>query len=1217
MMIVGQKGGKGGGGSSRTPVEAPDSLRSKSYARFIDVISCGEIEGPVAQAQSVYFGDVQLQDEQEHYNFANVAIEWRNGAIRQTPSAICETSEVTSDINTEIKKINPVVRSIAAPEADIARITINVPGLSQQNKSNGDVNGTKVELSVEYQPSGGQWIAAGSIIIEGKTSSAYNREHSFRLTGSSPWNVRVTRITEDSTSQTLQNKTIWSKLTTVFEEKMIYPGVAYVGVQIDAEQFSSIPTRGYHCRGIKIRVPSNYTPQTRQYLGDWDGTFVVKYSNNPVWIYFDLITNKIYGAGQYINEDMLDKWSLYQIAKYCDELVPDGFGGVEPRFTCNIYIQTRQEAYKLIKDLTSVFRAMSYWASGSLSLVQDSPKIPMYQFNNTNVVDGQFNRSGSNIKTRHNVALVTWNDPKNRYKQAVEYVEDAEAIVKMGYVAETEVVAFGCTSRGQARRLGKWLLYTEQYESEIITFSCGQDGVIPMPGEVIQVSDVHRAGERRGGRVKEGSTIHRILLDAEVNVPRGSTLSVINVEGKLEQRAIRQHGNLTEIEVFPAFHSLTENSTWIIASQELQPELYRVVSVSEGDDSTYAISAVDYNPAKFAYIERNEALTERDTSNNTLATGVKNVVVSDEIYRGLGGSIQTKMIVSYMPSTQLTSRYQIEYRAGNDNWQQLEPTTLTSVEIPNVKDGVNYQIKIRTSNILGVWSNHDEIQTYRPIGRLRPPHNVTGLRHRSAEQEGLFLVWDLSPDIDLEYYEIKEGQTFQKSRSLAKIKANEFNLGFISDKKHTYWLSAVDSSGISSEIPTALSVQISAGRIPSMTAEVVGEDVLLQWDEVVGSAFAAAYYEVKKGNEILANVKSSAFKFKADFNGAKNFSVTAIDLAGNRSQSAHSELIIHSPLPTQISQQVIDNYVMLRWQSAKTTLPILYYELRKGEDFAQAEFITNIDGLAFPQFETAGGLYKYWIVGVDSAGNQGEPSFIQANISQPPDYTLKHDRYSKFNGVTHNAANINGRLCIGVAKGESWKRHFTSRNWRTPRAQIRAGLTKYLQPTLAEGYYSEEIDYGTILTSSKITLQPTIITQDSYQVRYYIAVRADRNSPWREHFQSEVYETQFRYLKFRIEITQAAAPVIFNAINIKLDQKQKTDGGTVFADKTHPKGTWVNFGVSFIDAGLPVLTPQAKVPMLAVSDFKDEPKPTGFYVLLFDKNGQRASGNVGWVVKGV
>ncbi|MCL7768636.1 host specificity protein J [Pasteurella multocida] len=1215
MQITGGKGGKGGGGG-RTPVEARDSLRSLSYAKFIDVISCGEISGPVDGLKSVYFGDIPLQDENGNFNFKNVAIEYRTGTVKQPPSEICETTEVTTDINTEVKKNKPIIRSITAPEADIARVTITVPGLSHQNKSNGDINGTKVELQVEYQANGSQWIDAGKIVIDGKTTSSYNREHSFRLTGESPWSVRVTRLTEDSESQTLQNKTIFSKLTTVFEEKLTYPGVAYVGVQIDAEQFSSIPARGYHCRGIKLKVPSNYDPITRLYTGDWDGTFAVKYSNNPVWIYFDLLTNEEYGAGEYIKEDMLDKWSMYQIAKYCDELVPDGFGGYEPRFTCNAYIQTRQEAIKLLRDLTSVFRAMSYWASGTQILVQDSPKEPMYQFNNTNVVDGQFSRSGSNIKTRHNVALVTWNDPKKFYKQSVEYIEDADAIIKMGYISQTEVVAFGCTSRGQARRLGKWLLYTEQHESEVVTFSCGQDGAIPVPGEVIQVSDVHRAGERRGGRVKTGSTVNQIILDAAVEITKASTISIVNEEGKLEQRNITQRGSLTEININPAFTSVTEDSTWIIASSDIEPELYRVVAVAEGESGTYTISALSYNPSKFSHIENGENLIEYDTTNNTLETGVKNVVISDEIYRGLGGSIQTKIVVSYEPATSLTSRYQVEYRAGNDNWQQLEPTTLTSVDIPNVRDGIAYQIRIKTSNVLGVWSHDDPVTIYEPIGKLRPPHNVTNLRHKVVTQEGVFLVWDLSPDIDLEYYEIKKGDTYESAQLVAKIKANKFNLGFIQAGSHKYWLSAVDSSEVRSETPTEIQFTISSGEVINLNAEIVGDEVLLTWNETQNNSFSTELYEVKKDDEVLALVKSTSFKFKSDFSGNKTFKVTAIDLGENRSASAQAQLIIHQPTQVSISQQVIDNYVMLRWQSAKATLPIVYYELKKGDTFDTAEFITNIDGLAFPQFETVGGLYKYWIVGVDSAGNRGEPQFTHANVAQPPDYILKYDYNSEYDGVKNGSDKIDGKLYLPI-KNETWKQHFQSNNFTTPQSQINAGFPIYLQPTAISGYYEEEMDYGTVLASSKISLTPKIVSAGNYDISYYIAVKQNESDSWREHNQASVYETNFRYLKFRITVSNARQPVVIEQLNLKLDQKQKTDGGTVQANASDVNGTWVSFSTEFIDASIPVLTPQSKQPLFATSDFKDEPRPKGFYVFLFDKNGNRVSGKVGWVVKGV
>ncbi len=463
---------------------------------------------------------------------------------------------------------------------------------------------------------------------------------------------------------------------------------------------------------------------------------------------------------------------------------------------------------------------------------------------------------------------------------------------------------------------------------------------------------------------------------------------------------------------------------------------------------------------------------------------------------------------------------------------------------------------------------------------------------------------------------LKKGGTYESAQLVAKIKANEFNLGFIQAGNHKCWLSAVDSSEVRSETPTEIQFTISSGEVINLNAEIVGDEVLLTWRETQNGSFSTELYEVKKDDEVLALVKSTSFKFKADFSGNKTFTVTAIDLGGNRSASAQAQLIIHQPTQVSISQQVIDNYVMLRWQSAKATLPIVYYELKKGDTFDTAEFITNIDGLAFPQFETVGGLYKYWIVGVDSAGNRGEPQFTHANVAQPPDYILKYDHNSEYDGVKNGSDKIDGKLYLPLKK-ETWKQHFQSNNFTSPKSQIDRGFPLYLQPTAASGFYEEEMDYGTVLASSKISLTPKIVSAGNYDISYYIAVKEKASDSWREHNQASVYETNFRYLKFKITVSNARQPVVIEQLNLKLDQKQKTDGGTVQANASDVNGTWVSFSTEFIDASIPVLTPQSKQPLFATSDFKDEPRPKGFYVFLFDKNGNRVSGKVGWVVKGV
>ena len=382
----------------------------------------------------------------------------------------------------------------------------------------------------------GEWAAETGInTISGKCSSAYERQHSFRVVGDAPFLVRVTRVTPDSTTAYLVNKTYFSSIAYAIEEKFRYPGSVLVATRISAEQFSSIPTRAYRCKMLKVKIPTNYNPLTRVYTGSWDGTFKVAWTNNPAWCFYDLITNTRYGLGERIPASSVDKWALYEIARYCDELVPNTDGTMEPRFTCNVLIQTREEAYRVISDFASIFRGMTYWGNGTIVPVQDSPKIPAYAFTNANVVDGLFEYQSTNISTRYNTCAVTWNNLEDFGRRWVEYVEDTEAIARLGYVNETQVVAFGCTSRGMAQRVGRWLLYTNNYETDLITFSTGLEGVLPRPGEAIQVSDSLRSQDRRGGRIKS-STLSEIVIDNPFTFVSGKTytVSVIGSDGVLQ-----------------------------------------------------------------------------------------------------------------------------------------------------------------------------------------------------------------------------------------------------------------------------------------------------------------------------------------------------------------------------------------------------------------------------------------------------------------------------------------------------------------------------------------------------------------------------------------------------------------------------------------------------------------------------------------------------------
>ena len=529
--IRGAGGGKDGGGGAAGGVEDPNTLHSTGNAQIIDLVSEGEIEGLVDGAKSIFFDDTPLQDSAGNYNFEDVVWDERKGGQGQAyiPGFESVGSQKAVGIKIEKSGATPtgVIRTLTNSNMDAIRVSMYTNTFAH-TEDNGDTHGTSVEYEISFQvDNSGSWITQGTFTKEGKTTARYDWSHRFPIPAS--WKtagftqvaIRLKRLTDDSEDQTLRNDIYWHTHTEIIDNKFSYPNSALMGIKLDAKQFGHVPRRGYEIKGVKVKVPSNYTPydpnvtQVGDFLYDsiWNGTFDVKWTCNPAWIYYDILTNDRYGLGQFLDDYNIDKWSLYQIARYCDAVdddgkyvgVPSGFMDgattkVEPRFACNLYLQGANEAYKVLSDLASIFRGLVYWDQGLVSAIQDSPKLPVFHFTESNVLGGDFTYTGSSKKARHNVVLVTWNDPANGYKQTVEYVEDREGIQRYGMV-EKSVIAFGCTSRGQAQRVGKWILYTERLETEGITFSTGFEGAPVRPGDLIKVSDKHRAGVRYGGRI--------------------------------------------------------------------------------------------------------------------------------------------------------------------------------------------------------------------------------------------------------------------------------------------------------------------------------------------------------------------------------------------------------------------------------------------------------------------------------------------------------------------------------------------------------------------------------------------------------------------------------------------------------------------------------------------------------------------------------------------
>lgn len=586
-----------------------------------------------------------------------------------------------------------------------------------------------------------------NIYISGKTRSRYQRSIKLQLPAPGPWDIRVTRITPDSTTAALQNASYFESYTEIIDTKLSYPNSALFGLSIDARQFNSIPTRAYDIYGIKIKVPDNYNPVTREYTGEWSGNFKIAWTDNPVWIFYDLVTNSRYGLGQFIQAETIDKWALYPISKYCDEFVPNGFGGQEPRFSCNIFVQTRYEAYDLLMQLASVFRSMIFWSAGQVTCVQDSPSNPIALFTASNVIGGQFNYSGSSAKTRHTTCLVTWNDPKDRYKQKVEYVEDEEGIAKFG-VIQAEILAFGCTSRGQAHRMGRWLLYSERMETETVTFKAGMDSALIYPGAIIQTQDQFRSGKRLGGRILAVPSLSEITVDSAVEIEAGKVynLSVVLPDGSIESSTVTNPiGTYSSLTVSPAFtQQPMDYAIWVLSASDLLPESWRVVSIAEEEQGVISISALAYRKDKYDAIEKNLILEPIPTStiDVTSPSAVLNLNVTEELYLVSASVVSNAVYVSWTGNSPL---YVVSYSSNAINPINVETTT-PSYSFKGIPPG-KYTFSVTPVNAFGIKGATTSV-VKEIYGLSAKPADVTGLA-MSVLSGAAYITFNASQDLDV------------------------------------------------------------------------------------------------------------------------------------------------------------------------------------------------------------------------------------------------------------------------------------------------------------------------------------------------------------------------------------------------------------------------------------------------------------------------------------
>lgn len=876
-------GGKGRGGSARAAQESPDSLRSRAYARVLDLVSEGEIEGLVDGLKSVYLDETPIENPDGSLNFTGVTLHTRNGSQHQAYVPGFSAVENEINVNVELKASQPVIRSIAKRDIDALRVKVSLPSLTRQNTSNGDLLGSVVSISIDLQNQGAGFREVVKDTISGKTTSRYQRSYYVKLSGAGPWQLRVRRLTPDSTLSSLQDRTYVESYTEIIETKLRYPNSALVGLRVDAAQFASIPRRSYDLKLLRIRVPSNYNPTTRNYTGVWDGTFKVAWSDNPAWCFYDLLTNDRYGLGHHIPQAQIDKWALYQAGQYCDARVPDGRGGFEPRFTCNLYLQTREQAYKVVQDLASVFRAMVYWSGGAITVSQDAPSDPVFQFAPANVIDGEFAYQGSSAKARHTVAMVSWNDPLDFYRQKVEYVEDLEGIARYG-VVQTEVFALGCTSQGQAHRVGKWLLYSEQSESEVVSFRTGLQAAVVRPGDVVKIADPGRAGVRLAGRILRADE-STITLDQDA--PSGAwRLSVMMPDGKLKERNVRStcSAAVTLEQPYPA--APLPGSIWLLSSTQVEPQLFRVLSVGETESGVYEILALAHNSSKYNAIEYGWALQPREISLLSAAPlPPASLKVTESLYR-LKNEAHVLIQISW-EQVYGAIEYQASYRINGGNFTALPRTASNYIEVRDAQAG-DYEFEVRA---VGVTQRVGQPVALKQaiFGKLAPPADPTGLKVERRAKD-LLLSWLANTDADLAGYEVRVGPSWDTGEAVGQTDGTQLVHDQGEAATYYYHLRAYDTTGNYSRGVCTFALELTAPQ-PVFRFDVIqcGTRLEFRWQPNPEPEVIA--YELREGKAwdtglLLAEIKSTSFTLPAGYDGVRKFWIKAIAAPGIYSETA-------------------------------------------------------------------------------------------------------------------------------------------------------------------------------------------------------------------------------------------------------------------------------------------------------------------------------------------
>ncbi|MCQ4257487.1 host specificity protein J [Stutzerimonas stutzeri] len=737
-------GRKGGEKTPRSPVIAPDSVRSTAYAKVLLALGEGEFAADAngqLDGRNIYLDGTPLLAADGTENFPGVKWEFRPGTPHQEHIAGLPAVENETALGVELRSGAPLVRAISNSQLSAVRVRVSWPMLQQQ-QSNGDVVGYRIDYAIDLATDGGSYVEVATYTLNDKVTSKYERTHRIDLpTSATGWQLRVRRLTANQNNPAIADTMRVEAITEVIDAKLRYPNTALLFVQFDASQFSGIPQVAVETRGRIVRVPSNYEPSTRSYSGIWDGTFKWAWTDNPAWVWYDILLGPRFGLGRRLNAAQVDKWELYRIAQYCDQLVPDGKGGTEPRFTCNVYFQKKADAWVVLRDLAAIFRGMGYWANSQMVAMADMPRDVDYQFTRANVVDGKFSYTGGSQKARHSMALVSFDDPENGYQSDVEPVAN-NALVRRYGVNQVEVSAIGCTRRSEANRRGQWLLLTNKADRSV-NFRVGLDGIIPLPGRIIAVADELLAGRVLGGRISAVAG-RQITLDRDALVNPGDRLVLNLPNGTAEGRTVESVAARV-VTVTTAYSQVPRaQSAWTLDAADLTFQQYRVLRVGRPEPGQFEISAVQHDPAKYAAIDTGARLEDRPISVRPAGVQVApaNVTVTSTT-RVVQGLAVTTLRAGWDAAPGAVA-YEAEWRKDDGQWLAVPRGSAQGFEVPGIYAG-RYLVRVRAINPMDVASLPAYSQETQLNGKEGAPPAVAFLT-ATPLLFGIGLAWGFPPE---------------------------------------------------------------------------------------------------------------------------------------------------------------------------------------------------------------------------------------------------------------------------------------------------------------------------------------------------------------------------------------------------------------------------------------------------------------------------------------